>query len=250
MRSRANAKNAFTWVELPFTPRRSSEKRSQAAADLDDILHAFSKLDEVDKIPEIFCEATELVKLPPVATNLIGELIAVNAASLKVIEDKISQLQVDLTGMSSNLESSSFSIPPSGPTVSGSKFISCTASALSSRPVAGRPVVPMASRSENLIVFGLPEVKTLPDLKKSVDELLTFVVGRSVPLNDLFRLGRLKQPGDSSLLSPSFRPHPIILKFSSAWDRRLVLSAVRKLKGYTLMRIFIREDLSPEDRYI
>ena len=49
--------------DVPFTPRCSSEKRTQAAADLEDIL-AFSKLDEADKIPQIFCEATDLVKLP------------------------------------------------------------------------------------------------------------------------------------------------------------------------------------------
>ena len=51
--------------DVPFTPRCSSEKRTQAAADLEDILLAFSKLDEADKIPQIFCEATDLVKLPP-----------------------------------------------------------------------------------------------------------------------------------------------------------------------------------------
>ena len=52
-------------LDVPFNPRCSSEKRTQAAADLEDILLAFSKLDEADKIPQIFCEATDLVKLPP-----------------------------------------------------------------------------------------------------------------------------------------------------------------------------------------
>lgn len=79
-------------MELPFTTRHSSEKRSQAAADLDDILQAFTKLDEVDKVPEIFCKATELVKLPPIATDPISELVTGNASSLKLNEDKISQI--------------------------------------------------------------------------------------------------------------------------------------------------------------
>ena len=34
----------------------------------------------------------------------------------------------------------------------------------------------------------------------------------------------------------------------SSWDRRLVLSAVHKLKGYRVSNIYIREDLSPVER--
>jgi len=234
-------------LELPFTPRRSSEKRSQAAADLDDILHAFSKLDEVDKIPEIFCEATELVKLPPIAIDPIGEMIAVNASSLKVIEDKISQLQADFARLSSKLEPSASSNSPPASYVSALKSVPHTTPALAMPPLSGRPGASTASHADSLIVFGLPEAKSLPDLRQSVDELLTFLVGRSVPLNDLFRLGRLKQP-DVPMASPLARPRPIILKLASAWDRRLVLSAVRELKGYSTKRIFIREDLSPEER--
>lgn len=243
----AHCEEVLSSLELPFTPRRSSEKRSQAAADLDDILLAFSKLDDDDKIPEIYCEAAELVKLPPVSTDPIGEMIAVNASSLKVIEDSISQLQVVLAGLSSKLDSSALAIPPPASYASALQSAPCTASALTKSPVAGRPNTSKDNRSDSLIVFGLPEVKSLTDLRQSVDEVLTFVVGRPVPLNDLFRLGRLKPPGDSTL-SPPLRPRPVILKLSSAWDRRLVLSTVRKLKGYAIKRIYICEDLSLEDR--
>ena len=59
-------------LDLPFTSRRSSEKRTQATADLEDILLVFSKLDEADKIPQIYCEAAELVKLPPIAADPIS----------------------------------------------------------------------------------------------------------------------------------------------------------------------------------
>ena len=79
-------------LALPLTSRRGSEKRSQAAADLEDILLAFTKLDEVDKIPQIFCEASELVQLPPISVDPIGEMISGNAASLKLLDDKISQI--------------------------------------------------------------------------------------------------------------------------------------------------------------
>ena len=34
----------------------------------------------------------------------------------------------------------------------------------------------------------------------------------------------------------------------SSWDRRLVLSAVRELNRFSVKSIFIREDLSPDER--
>ena len=74
------------------------------------------------------------------------------------------------------------------------------------------------SRVDNLIIFGLPEVESLPALKNSVDELLTFLVGKSVPLRDLFCLGRRRKISDSG---PPGRPRPVLLKFMSTWDRRL-----------------------------
>ena len=78
-----------------------------------------------------------------------------------------------------------------------------------------------------------------------MDELLNFLVGRSVPLNDLFRLGRRKKTSDSVV---QVRPWPVMLQPLSSWDRRLVLSAVRKLKGYTVSNIYSRENLSPVER--
>ena len=43
----------------------------------------------------------------------------------------------------------------------------------------------MMSRADNLIIFGMPEVESLPAIKRSVDELLTFIVCKSVPLHDV-----------------------------------------------------------------
>ena len=42
---------------VTFQAQRGSDKRSQAAAVLDNLLVTFDKLDELDKLPEIFCEA-------------------------------------------------------------------------------------------------------------------------------------------------------------------------------------------------
>ena len=101
------------------------------------------------------------------------------------------------------------------------------------------------SRADNLIIFGLPEVESLSALKNSVDKLLSFLVGKSVPPCDLFRLGRCRKISDSG---PPGRPRPVLLKFMSTWDRRLVMSAVSKLKDIKMSGLYIREDLSPEER--
>ena len=111
-------KDDLTVLDLPFTQRRSSEKRSQAAADLEDILLAFSKLDEVDKIPPIYCEALDLVRLPPIASDPISDLIMGNRACLQEIEAKISQLQDEIANSSATTARAeaclaSFPPPPS-----------------------------------------------------------------------------------------------------------------------------------------
>ncbi len=174
-------------LALPLTSRRSTEKRSQAAADLDDLL-AFTKLDEIDEIPEIFCEASQLVLLPPISLDPIGELISGNAASLKSLEDKLSLIQADLNGLSSKVESTKSSVLP--PPASYSHAVRSPPNSASGPSFNDGSNMSKNSRSDNLIVFGLPEVKYLPELKQSVDEMLTFIVGKPVPLNDLYRLGR------------------------------------------------------------
>jgi len=82
-------------------------------------------------------------------------------------------------------------------------------------------------RLDNIVIFGLPEGGSLSDLKNSVDELFTFLVGNSIPLRDLFRVGHHQKPMDSPI---STCPHPVLVKLTSSWDRRLVMSIVRKIK--------------------
>lgn len=59
----------------------------------------------------------------------------------------------------------------------------------------------------NLVVFGLPAVGSLQELKSSVDELLRFLAGKQADLNDLYRLGR-----QSAAQSSTDHPHPVLVK--------------------------------------
>lgn len=139
------------------------------------------------------------------------------------------------------LKLASFPPPPSSYAAAASAGVSSVSGSF------GPKVTKLASaitRADNLIIFGLPEVESLPALNNSLDELLTLLVGKSVPLRDLFRLGHRRKISDSG---PPGRPWPVLLKFMSTWDRRLLLSAVSKLKEFKMLRLYIREDLSPEE---
>ena len=48
----------------------------------------------------------------------------------------------------------------------------------------------------NIILFGVPEKKSLSEEKHSIDDILKFVSGRSIPWKDAFRIGRKKSSED------------------------------------------------------
>lgn len=229
---------------LPFATRRSTERRTQAAADLDDIISAFVKLDETSDIPSIFCEALDLVQMPPVVADPVAEKIHENNQSIKSLEEKLQQLSSNISGILSSISTveSNLSVLSASTTKSSSSasYAEVTAAKSCSKdaraPSHSSFSVP---RNSNLILFGLPTTSSLPELKEKVNDILHFLVGTSVPLRDLYRL-RQKKPSPHNSAS---RPRPVILIFDSIFDRRLVLSSVRKLKEYSVKGLFLRADL-------
>ena len=117
------------------------------------------------------------------------------------------------------------------------------AQARTSSPLSGNLMPTYASHSHKLFLFGLPEHNTLAELKNEIDKILSFLVGSHVHLSDLYRLGRMK-----SGTTPLSRPRPVLLTFTSLMDRRLVLSRVRKLKEYDTTGLYLRPDLSIDER--
>ena len=75
-------------------------------------------------------------------------------------------------------------------------------------------------RECNLILFGLPEKGTILDAKVVVDEVLEFLAKKPIVIKDMFRLGKYTQ---CTGISSSVRSRPILVKLSSAWDRKLLL---------------------------
>ena len=80
-----------------FHVRRDSDKRSQLAANLDDILQMFDMLDSVARIPAIYCEASDLLRLPPLSLDPVGEQVQSNSQNLKSLTSAVERLENKLS---------------------------------------------------------------------------------------------------------------------------------------------------------
>ena len=82
--------NQLETANLPFQARRDSDNRSH----IDDIIRAFEVLDLDNSIPSIFCEASELLKLPPLSLDPIGEQVHANTEALVNLKSSIACLSI------------------------------------------------------------------------------------------------------------------------------------------------------------
>ena len=154
------------------------------------------------------------------------------------IDKLVSEVKLQLNHFLESVNSSFLKMTPlSSPAeASASKFNGHANTSPSSKPVL------KFDRSNNVVLFGLPET-SLMETKSAIDDLSMHLsmIGKSIKIVDAFRLGRKSE-------LPSARPRPLLIKLDNYWDRRLLLAACRKLKGYSESRLFLREDLPPDAR--
>ena len=243
---------------LVYKQRRSSEKRDQAKADLEDILSAFDALDSSNNLPEVFCEAADLLLLPPICLDPVSEQVAVNTKTLVSLNETFESLKTQLATSITSIEKELKALKTTGSLGSSMATThNSDKSLLGPHPSCPtHPLVPSTSanavssptilpdRSANLVLFGLPESHSLSETQAIVADILEHLAGRSIAIKDFFRLGRRLSPGSDS--NP--RPRPLLVKLTSVWERRLVLAGRRSLKSFRITRLFIREDLTPEQR--
>ena len=244
---------------LTYLSRRSTDKRDAFEATLSDILSAFNKLDEDDKIPSIYCEALHLINLPCLEPDPISKRLDTNHevisclvqkvdnlctpfdSTQKALEQLVSSLKDQLTNFSSSVSSLSRTLP-----------VKVTDPFRSPQPMS-KPA-PNSSmkgtflhqssvdRSANVILFGVPEL-SLTDTKSLMDEVTLHMIGKSVGIRDAYRIGRKQASSDNSS-----RPRPLLIKLDNCWERRILLSSRRSLKSFEKYKLFIREDLPPHAR--
>ena len=225
-------------ANLPFQARRDSVKRRQLIANLEDIIEAFDTLHISDSIPSIYYEAIDLLNLPPLSLHATAEQVQKNSEVLQNLVSQIGSLEKKLTslGPAGLASSSSCSYAMAASANPASPAIRPSSSLTRSYPASTSPHPD--SRACNVILFGLPEASSILKLKSEVDDLLTFITGKSLNIHDVFRLGKFSA-------SSSTRPRPLLSKLPTAWDRRVVLLQRRKLKDYKIPWLFLREDVPP-----
>ena len=232
---------------LPFHTRRESNKRSQLAANLDDILQALTVLDASELIPCIYCEASELLRVPPLSLDPLSETLHSNTMTLESLASKIDLLETKLSSVLDSRNTNDLSTNTYA-AVASSFIPPSNVNSLPSPPAHKAPSLSHSvpdARDCNIILFGLPETESIIDTKASVDETLEFLVGKSVLIRDMFRLGKPKHFSSSP---DQGRPRPILIKLSTPWDRKLVLSRKTNLRNFRIPRLFLREDVPPDHR--
>ena len=93
-------------------------------------------------------------------------------------------------------------------------------------------------RQRNIIIFGVPENRDAAAWRRNIDDILHFVVGYSVDVSDMFRLGRY---------DPN-KCRPILANLRTIWDKRLILNKRSKLRTYSQHGVFINSDEPVEAR--
>ena len=216
-------------ASFPLEIRWDSEKRSQLMANVEDLLKAFEVLDSTDSIPPIFCEASDLIWLPPLCRDPVGKQVQSNTCALHTLTAAVSNAEekiIHLTEVTKSLLDSS-NISHHRQSLQPSSFYATVVSAppsANSAPLVRSQRPKQLSRDDvresNVILFGLPEGKSIVESKAAADEVLEFLAGRPVVIKEIFRLGKFSQ---------SDRPRPPLIKLCSIWDRKLLLSRKKNL---------------------
>ena len=186
----------------------------------------------------IHCEASDLLRLPPLSLDPVAEQVNCNSQSLKNLGGLVERLENKLSSLLDSTQHSyatvASSVPP--PQVTSPSSISAQKSTTSRTTTShGREV--------NLILFGLPEKGNIFESKKIVDEVLEFLSGKQVQIKDIFHLGRF-----TNLQSSSSHPRLLLIKLCTVWDRKLVLLQKSKLRDFHIKCLFIREDVAPDHK--
>lgn len=225
--------------------RRQSNTRSAHDAEAEDILLILDLLDNKGMITNFRFGAVDLERLPkygPEEVNLcsvvdrqvridrkVDELQStVDAAAVTITDDRINKLLECTNAISQQmavlLQSAPSARSSAGPTMDVRRSISPT----------------QPDRSCNLVISGVAEDRDPAIWRDTVTRVLALAAGRDVRIGDAFRLGRFDER----------RNRPILVKLTSAWDRRVILSGAHKLSGEILFRrnVFINADEPPETR--
>ena len=161
--------DALRALNLPYQQRRDSDKRRQLTADVEDIIMAFDALDSNDSIPPIYCEASDLYKLPPISLDPLAEQVESNCQVLKDLKSVVERLESKFSSFSV-MSSTTTSRDHSSEQQDGSNsyasmvnsFTPPAATTSHSPSTAATKPLQSTERGTNLVLFGLSETHSFP----------------------------------------------------------------------------------------
>lgn len=237
---------------MQYHQRRTTDKRLASEAIASDIVTACVELDKKQLLPSIYCEAKDLLCIPSLVLDPVSKMLDENSCALTKIDSKldelsskvssacslpsldetVSKLQKQLDTLSSSIESFGSKSVPS----EMFKPLSHSRTTVKPKPVS------QIDRSNNIIIFGLPEMD-LNETKSTIDEISVHLIGKPVAIHNAIRVGKRNPDAEFK------RPRPIVVKLLNHWDRRLLVSNCRKLKDFSSnYKLFLRADLPPDKR--
>ena len=168
-------------------------------------LRVFDKLDEADSIPPIFCEASQLIKIPSLEPDPVSKRLDTNYEAITGLVEKVDnislplnntkkaldQVVISLQDQLANLSSSvsSFSKSISDELRDPSSRSKSSPSSSATDPASNRSVRRVSEdRSSNVVLFGIPELP-LSETKSFIDEVACHLIGRTVSIKDAYRIG-------------------------------------------------------------
>lgn len=253
-------------TSLPYlSERRNSTARAAHEAEMDDITAILDVLDVQGAINNVIFVAANFDIMPkfgPEEINIasvvdrqirvesalndvstsINELKSVN--NVQSVTEVVSGNEVVrsmLDGMQKSLDSFATSIHARLEKISTVQAITADSVAtvatasLHHRTVttaSPTPPIPIIDRSNNIVIFGIPENQDSTVWRQKVDDALEFTADHPVDIMDVFRLGKYDQS----------KVRPILVKLRVAWDRRLILSRCSRLKNFCIPKVFITAD--------
>jgi small nuclear ribonucleoprotein (snRNP)-like protein len=254
-----NAFNSTLHSTTFATKRRESSARSQLITVLDDIIGACDYLDKAGQLSETQFVAVKLDRLPrcgPEELNLYSVNERQNTLELNVramqqklcdveinINDheKIQKVGYDMSSFTKKFEEFNSQISAQLDhmqqiyiTTTNHMQQTCLKETEQVSTKSGQymhETPDSVDRSMNIVLFGVDENKDANIWRKKADDVFQSLVGHTVDIVDLFRLGRYSDKEN--------RPRPILIKLRSVWDCRVLLSSSRKLKG---TRMFLARD--------
>lgn len=164
-----------------------------------------------------------------------AEVLTGNEAICSMIDDMQKRLDSFVTSIHARLEKIS-----TVQTITADSVATAAASIRKSTTTTASPTqpAPVMDRSNNIIIFGIPENQDSVIWRRKVDDALEFIVDHPVDIMDVFRLGKFNQS----------KVRPVLVKLRVAWDRRLILSRCSRLKNFCTPRVYVAADEPPELR--